>query len=63
MVPFFKNSLLFRKKTFGSMMDPQRKSGVVCNTTLSVYSLIFFWIIKMSFLLGSVWLRWFGRTY
>uniref|UniRef100_H3C3B8 TRAF-interacting protein n=1 Tax=Tetraodon nigroviridis TaxID=99883 RepID=H3C3B8_TETNG len=29
MDPFFKNSLLFRKKAFGSMMDPQRKTGVV----------------------------------
>uniref|UniRef100_A0A8D3AW15 TRAF-interacting protein n=1 Tax=Scophthalmus maximus TaxID=52904 RepID=A0A8D3AW15_SCOMX len=26
---FFRNSLLFRKKTFGSMLDPQRKPGVV----------------------------------
>ncbi|XP_024916079.1 E3 ubiquitin-protein ligase TRAIP [Cynoglossus semilaevis] len=26
---FLKNSLLFRKKTFGSMLDPQRKPGVV----------------------------------
>nr|XP_033939217.1 E3 ubiquitin-protein ligase TRAIP isoform X1 [Pseudochaenichthys georgianus] len=25
--PFFKNSLLFRKKIFGSMLDPQRKPG------------------------------------
>uniref|UniRef100_A0A3B5BL24 TRAF interacting protein n=1 Tax=Stegastes partitus TaxID=144197 RepID=A0A3B5BL24_9TELE len=29
MDPFLRNSLLFRKKTFGSMLDPQRKSGVV----------------------------------
>ncbi|XP_010769733.1 E3 ubiquitin-protein ligase TRAIP-like [Notothenia coriiceps] len=27
--PFFKNSLLFRKKIFGSMLDPQRKPGVM----------------------------------
>ncbi|XP_070704781.1 E3 ubiquitin-protein ligase TRAIP isoform X2 [Pempheris klunzingeri] len=27
MDPFFRNSLLFRKKTFGSMLDPQRKPG------------------------------------
>uniref|UniRef100_A0A8C2ZCQ8 TRAF-interacting protein n=1 Tax=Cyclopterus lumpus TaxID=8103 RepID=A0A8C2ZCQ8_CYCLU len=27
--PFLRNSLLFRKKTFGSMLDPQRKLGVV----------------------------------
>ncbi|XP_015253884.1 E3 ubiquitin-protein ligase TRAIP [Cyprinodon tularosa] len=27
--PFLRNSLLFRKKTFGSMLDPQRKAGVV----------------------------------
>ncbi|KAM4588857.1 E3 ubiquitin-protein ligase TRAIP [Odontesthes bonariensis] len=27
--PFLRNSLLFRKKTFGSMLDPQRKPGVV----------------------------------
>ncbi|XP_037534597.1 E3 ubiquitin-protein ligase TRAIP [Nematolebias whitei] len=27
--PFLRNSLLFRKKTFGSMLDPQRKSGLV----------------------------------
>uniref|UniRef100_A0A672F4J3 RING-type domain-containing protein n=1 Tax=Salarias fasciatus TaxID=181472 RepID=A0A672F4J3_SALFA len=26
--PFFRNSLLFRKKTFGSMLDPQRKTGI-----------------------------------
>uniref|UniRef100_A0A671WRA3 TRAF-interacting protein n=1 Tax=Sparus aurata TaxID=8175 RepID=A0A671WRA3_SPAAU len=29
MDPFFRNSLLFRKKTFGSMLDPQRKTGAV----------------------------------
>ncbi|KAF1391226.1 hypothetical protein PFLUV_G00039730 [Perca fluviatilis] len=29
MDPFLRNSLLFRKKTFGSMLDPQRKPGVV----------------------------------
>ncbi|XP_041837409.1 E3 ubiquitin-protein ligase TRAIP [Melanotaenia boesemani] len=29
MNPFLRNSLLFRKKTFGSMLDPQRKPGVV----------------------------------
>ncbi|KAI9546423.1 hypothetical protein NQZ68_027592 [Dissostichus eleginoides] len=29
MDPFFKNSLLFRKKIFGSMLDPQRKPGVM----------------------------------
>ncbi|KAG8007370.1 E3 ubiquitin-protein ligase TRAIP, partial [Nibea albiflora] len=28
MDPFLRNSLLFRKKTFGSMLDPQRKPGV-----------------------------------
>uniref|UniRef100_A0A672F2K3 RING-type domain-containing protein n=1 Tax=Salarias fasciatus TaxID=181472 RepID=A0A672F2K3_SALFA len=27
--PFFRNSLLFRKKTFGSMLDPQRKTGAI----------------------------------
>ncbi|XP_054881006.1 E3 ubiquitin-protein ligase TRAIP [Poeciliopsis prolifica] len=27
--PFLRNSLLFRKKTFGSMLDPQKKAGVV----------------------------------
>nr|XP_057910327.1 E3 ubiquitin-protein ligase TRAIP [Doryrhamphus excisus] len=27
--PFLRNSLLFRKKTFGSMLDPQRKFGAV----------------------------------
>ncbi|XP_072238910.1 E3 ubiquitin-protein ligase TRAIP [Leuresthes tenuis] len=27
--PFFRNSLLFRKKTFGSMLDPHRKPGAV----------------------------------
>ncbi|KAM8915539.1 E3 ubiquitin-protein ligase TRAIP [Spinachia spinachia] len=27
--PFLRNSLLFRKKTFGTMLDPQRKLGVV----------------------------------
>nr|XP_061779891.1 E3 ubiquitin-protein ligase TRAIP-like isoform X2 [Nerophis lumbriciformis] len=27
--PFLRNSLLFRKKTFGSMLDPQRKLGAV----------------------------------
>ncbi|KAA8593493.1 hypothetical protein FQN60_009609 [Etheostoma spectabile] len=27
MDPFLRNSLLFRKKTFGSMLDPQRKPG------------------------------------
>ncbi|KAM4740794.1 E3 ubiquitin-protein ligase TRAIP [Anableps anableps] len=27
--PFLRNSLLFRKKTFGSMLDPRRKAGVV----------------------------------
>ncbi|MED6257082.1 hypothetical protein ATANTOWER_009514 [Ataeniobius toweri] len=27
--PFLRNSLLFRKKTFGSMLDPQRQAGVV----------------------------------
>ena len=32
MDPFFKNSLLFRKKIFGSMLDPQRKPGVVRTT-------------------------------
>ncbi|TNN27327.1 E3 ubiquitin-protein ligase TRAIP [Liparis tanakae] len=26
--PFMRNSILFRKKTFGSMLDPQRKIGV-----------------------------------
>uniref|UniRef100_A0A3P9QCY7 TRAF-interacting protein n=1 Tax=Poecilia reticulata TaxID=8081 RepID=A0A3P9QCY7_POERE len=26
--PFLRNSLLFRKKTFGSMLDPQKKAGV-----------------------------------
>ncbi|XP_041639258.1 E3 ubiquitin-protein ligase TRAIP [Cheilinus undulatus] len=29
MDPFLRNSLLFRKKTFGSMLDPQRKPGAV----------------------------------
>ncbi|XP_059185403.1 E3 ubiquitin-protein ligase TRAIP [Centropristis striata] len=29
MDPFFKNSLLFRKKTFGGMLDPQRRLGAV----------------------------------
>uniref|UniRef100_A0A4W6EQZ7 TRAF-interacting protein n=1 Tax=Lates calcarifer TaxID=8187 RepID=A0A4W6EQZ7_LATCA len=29
MDPFFRNSILFRKKTFGSMLDPQRKPGAV----------------------------------
>ncbi|KAM9859161.1 E3 ubiquitin-protein ligase TRAIP [Aulostomus maculatus] len=29
MDPFLRNSLLFRKKTFGSMLDPQRKTGAV----------------------------------
>ncbi|XP_019734941.1 E3 ubiquitin-protein ligase TRAIP [Hippocampus comes] len=29
MDPFLRNSLLFRKKTFGSMLDPQRKLGAV----------------------------------
>ncbi|KAM6927635.1 E3 ubiquitin-protein ligase TRAIP [Xenentodon cancila] len=29
MGPFLRNSLLFRKKTFGSMLDPQRKPGTV----------------------------------
>ncbi|XP_074508949.1 E3 ubiquitin-protein ligase TRAIP [Sebastes fasciatus] len=29
MDPFFRNSILFRKKTFGSMLDPQRKLGAV----------------------------------
>ncbi|XP_044078016.1 E3 ubiquitin-protein ligase TRAIP [Siniperca chuatsi] len=29
MDPFLRNSLLFRKKTFGSMLDPQRKPGTV----------------------------------
>ncbi|KAG7493089.1 hypothetical protein JOB18_001428 [Solea senegalensis] len=29
MDPFFRNSLLFRKKTFGSMLEPQRKPGAV----------------------------------
>uniref|UniRef100_A0A1A8IZL2 TRAF-interacting protein n=1 Tax=Nothobranchius kuhntae TaxID=321403 RepID=A0A1A8IZL2_NOTKU len=28
-IPAFRNSLLFRKKTLGSMLDPQRKAGVV----------------------------------
>ncbi|XP_054473336.1 E3 ubiquitin-protein ligase TRAIP [Anoplopoma fimbria] len=27
--PFLRNSILFRKKTFGSMLDPQRKLGAV----------------------------------
>ncbi|XP_017286075.1 E3 ubiquitin-protein ligase TRAIP [Kryptolebias marmoratus] len=27
--PFLRNSLLFRKKTFGGMLDPQRKAGSV----------------------------------
>lgn len=27
--PFFRNSMLFRKKTFGSMLDPQRKTGAI----------------------------------
>lgn len=27
--PFLRNSLLFRKKTFGSMLEPQRKAGAV----------------------------------
>uniref|UniRef100_A0A3Q1HWZ4 RING-type domain-containing protein n=1 Tax=Anabas testudineus TaxID=64144 RepID=A0A3Q1HWZ4_ANATE len=34
MDPFLRNSLLFRKKTFGSMLDPQRKPGVVCTAQL-----------------------------
>ncbi|KAM9408648.1 E3 ubiquitin-protein ligase TRAIP [Pholidichthys leucotaenia] len=29
MAPFLRNSLLFRKKMFGSMLEPQRKPGVV----------------------------------
>lgn len=29
MDPFLRNSFLFRKKTFGSMLDPQRKPGAV----------------------------------
>ncbi|CAN9512464.1 unnamed protein product [Ophioblennius macclurei] len=29
MDPLFRNSLLFRKKTFGSMLDPQRKTGAI----------------------------------
>uniref|UniRef100_A0A1A7YFV1 TRAF-interacting protein n=1 Tax=Iconisemion striatum TaxID=60296 RepID=A0A1A7YFV1_9TELE len=28
-IPVFRNSLLFRKKTLGSMLDPQRKAGAV----------------------------------
>lgn len=31
MDPFLRNSLLFRKKMFGSMLDPHRKPGVVCH--------------------------------
>ncbi|XP_007565675.1 E3 ubiquitin-protein ligase TRAIP [Poecilia formosa] len=27
--PFLRNSLLFRKKTFGSMLEPQKKAGVL----------------------------------
>uniref|UniRef100_A0A3Q4NA69 TRAF-interacting protein n=1 Tax=Neolamprologus brichardi TaxID=32507 RepID=A0A3Q4NA69_NEOBR len=29
--PFLRNSLLFRKKTFGSMLEPQRKPGAVAS--------------------------------
>ncbi|XP_068598959.1 E3 ubiquitin-protein ligase TRAIP [Brachionichthys hirsutus] len=29
MDPFLRNSILFRKKTFGSMLDPQRNNGAV----------------------------------
>lgn len=60
MDPFFKNSLLFRKKTFGSMLDPQRKTGVVCNTeSLSDYS-VFVLDHKMSFFIrfGLVMMVW-----
>lgn len=32
MDPFLRNSFLFRKKTMGSMLDPQRKPGTVCTT-------------------------------
>lgn len=32
---FMRNSLLFRKKTFGSMLDPHRKPGAVCTAQSS----------------------------
>lgn len=55
MDPFFRNSFLFRKKTFGSMLDPQRKTGVVCNTVnidssllVLAHKLSFFFLIRFS---------------
>lgn len=62
MDPFFRNSFLFRKKTFGSMLDPQKKTGVVCNT-VNIDSSLLVLVHKLSFFkLGSVGLWWFGRT-
>lgn len=42
MDPLFRNSLLFRKKTFGSMLDPQRKPGAVCATFDLIRNLTFY---------------------
>lgn len=50
MDPFFRNSLLFRKKTFGSMLDPQRKTGAVCTKrpslcfNVSLFLLVVWWL-------------------
>uniref|UniRef100_A0A8C5D6K0 RING-type domain-containing protein n=1 Tax=Gouania willdenowi TaxID=441366 RepID=A0A8C5D6K0_GOUWI len=37
--PFVRNSLLFRKKTFGGMLDPQRKAGTTVSVMICLISL------------------------
>lgn len=53
MDPFLRNSFLFRKKTFGSMLDPQRKPGVVCTTQPSAACHVL--IRPLSFYWSNVW--------
>lgn len=47
MDPFLRNSILFRKKTFGSMLEPQRKPGAVCITLKTICYLFFEFLLKV----------------
>lgn len=71
MDPFLRNSLLFRKKMFGSMLDPHTKPGAV-RTRAPISPLLqlqFLTVIILPhglttvFLVsGQNWLRWIRRT-
>lgn len=68
MDPFFRNSLLFRKKMFGSMLDPHRKPGVVCHLVIAAAAVspsLFFqvvWRCRFSFQVRTGYDGLGGRT-